>query len=336
MITKSNFKSGDKHHKLTLTGKSYFDNGKLYVECICECGTILFKHFGKLKSGHSKLCGNSKCRISENIDEGQTYGLLTLTGNCERIGNNTLVEVICKCGTKTMKRINRLKDGSTKSCGSSSCRERLFDGIYMGYKGEVYFSFTLTGGSKIEKGIRKAETKCICGRIKYVDLCDLKKGEIKSCGCKKIEYLKEASKTHGFSDHPIYHSYCRMISRCFEVKDERFKDYGFRGIKVCDEWKNDFLSFYNWAINAGWGKGLEIDRINNDGNYEPLNCRWATSAVQNRNKRNNRNISAFGETKCITDWAKDDRCRVSKKTLLKRIRKGVLSEVALTINNYRK
>lgn len=94
-----------------------------------------------------------------------------------------------------------------------------------------------------------------------------------------------------------------MKTRCYNEKCKSFKDYGLRGIIVCDEWLNDTLAFYNWAINNGYKKGLQIDRIDNDGNYEPTNCRWVTKKEQARNRRTNRWLEYNGERMLISDWA---------------------------------
>lgn len=76
-----------------------------------------------------------------------------------------------------------------------------------------------------------------------------------------------------------------MKTRCYNPKHESYKNYGGRGITVCEEWRKDFTAFYLWAIEHGYDKSLSIDRINNDGNYEPNNCRWATTKEQAKNKR---------------------------------------------------
>lgn len=90
--------------------------------------------------------------------------------------------------------------------------------------------------------------------------------------------------------------------RCYNKNSKRYKDYGGRGVAVCDKWKNDFMNFYDWAINNGYSDNLTIDRINNEGNYEPNNCRWVTIKQQSRNRRSNRNITINGETHCLSEW----------------------------------
>lgn len=93
-----------------------------------------------------------------------------------------------------------------------------------------------------------------------------------------------------------------MKNRCYYNKYPRYGDYGGRGIKVCDEWRDDFMNFYNWSMNNNYNDNLTIDRIDVDGDYEPLNCRWVTSKENGRNKRNNKNYTINGETHCLSEW----------------------------------
>ena len=109
--------------------------------------------------------------------------------------------------------------------------------------------------------------------------------------------------THGLSKTNLYSRWIDMKKRCYYINDKRHKNYGGRGIILCDEWKYNFLSFYKWAINNGFKKELSIDRINNDGNYEPSNCRWVTMKIQQRNTSRNHVLTAFGKTKTIAEWA---------------------------------
>jgi len=98
-----------------------------------------------------------------------------------------------------------------------------------------------------------------------------------SCGCVKIK--------HGQTDSKLYGVWEEIIQRTTNIKNKSYTNYGERGIIICEEWKYDFISFYNWAILNGYKEGLSIDRINNDGNYEPSNCRWTNYFVQSANTR---------------------------------------------------
>jgi len=120
-----------------------------------------------------------------------------------------------------------------------------------------------------------------------------------------------------------------MRERCSNPKNISYKNYGAKGVTVCDEWQ-DFATFREWAESHGYAPRLTIERHNGKGNYEPGNCSWETFAVQRRNVSNNINITAFGETKCVTDWAADPRCSIKKGALAMRIRKGWDAERAIT------
>ena len=126
-----------------------------------------------------------------------------------------------------------------------------------------------------------------------------------------------------------YISWSNMKSRCNNKKSLDYKYYGGKGILVCKEW-NKFSTFYKWSINNGWLEGLTIDRLNNNLGYFPDNCKWSSRSDQVRNTSNNVNITAFNETMCAVDWAKDFRCPISVKTLYKRISRGWNAEKAIT------
>lgn len=145
--------------------------------------------------------------------------------------------------------------------------------------------------------------KCDCGTEKVVRGTHLKNGKILSCGCLQKERTSKAHIKHNLSDSRIYKIYKGIIKRCYKSNDPAYKNYGGRGIKVCDEWLKDFMSFYNWAINNGYKEDLTIDRIDVDGNYEPSNCRWVNKKIQSRNTRRNHYITYNGETHCISEWA---------------------------------
>lgn len=145
--------------------------------------------------------------------------------------------------------------------------------------------------------------KCDCGNY-----CKKSSGAFKniskiaSCGCMK------GKKPHNVyvdleNYKPIHECYTNMKTRCYNPNYELYSRYGGRGIKVCDEWKNNFKEFYNWAIN-GWKKELTLDRINNDDDYKPDNCRWVDRVEQANNRHTNYLIKYKGEIKTMAQWSK--------------------------------
>lgn len=140
--------------------------------------------------------------------------------------------------------------------------------------------------------------KCDCGNNIEVRYDCLMNDNTKSCGC----YNKDRITKHGKYGTKLYKAWRGMKDRCYNIHDNHYKDWGKRGIKVCNEWIDDFQAFYKWAVDNGYRSDLTIDRINVNRNYEPDNCRWVDMKTQNRNKRNTKYITYKGETKSLAEW----------------------------------
>lgn len=144
--------------------------------------------------------------------------------------------------------------------------------------------------------------RCDCGNYSVVPSGSFKNGNSKSCGCGQREAAKMTMKKHGLHQTRVYSIWCGIKGRCYNQNCKSYMHYGGRGIKMCDEWRDDFQSFYDWAMANGYEERLEIDRIDNNGNYEPSNCRWATRKEQVNNTRRNAKLEYCGETHNITEW----------------------------------
>ena len=146
--------------------------------------------------------------------------------------------------------------------------------------------------------------KCDCGNEKSVFGIDLTQGKTASCGCIRKEMVIQKNTKHGYAHTRLHNEWTGIKQRCFNVKNQAYKNYGGRGITMCDEWKDNFFVFYEWAMNNGYQDDLTIDRIDNNGNYEPSNCRWTDRITQANNTRVNRRIEYKGETRTLKEWAR--------------------------------
>ena len=165
--------------------------------------------------------------------------------------------------------------------------------------------------------ISECENRTLQGKVQFNCLCEcgniiktvgskLKSGHTKSCSClqkEKVKMNKELNKTHGLSKTVMYYTYMTMISRCYNVKNKAYKNYGQRGIKVCDRWLNSF-EFFLEDMGEKPTKQHSIDRINVNGDYEPCNCKWSTRIEQENNKRTNVYINYKGKNYTIAELSR--------------------------------
>jgi len=175
--------------------------------------------------------------------------------------------------------------------------------------------------SKSGKPTTRWLCRCECGNIKIVRADCLGRGT-NSCGCLKKETDKIKHTNDPVRGKRLYKIWCCMKSRCYNKNLKAYKDYGGRGIQVCNDWINNYRKFESWSLKNGYDDTLTIDRINNNGNYEPSNCRWVTREIQNKNKRNNVYVTYKGNKILLKDYAKKNnlnyKCLHSKYLRYKR------------------
>ena len=160
--------------------------------------------------------------------------------------------------------------------------------------------------------------KCECGNEVFV--CRQELRDKKSCGCLKIDVLRERSTKHGEcigKQSRLYKVYQNMLRRCSDPNSTEYQNYGGRGISVCDEWANNPESFFEWSKSNGYNETLTLDRIDVDKNYSPNNCRFVTMKVQANNTTRNHRITYNGETLTMSEWA--DKTGIPYSTLRSRI-----------------
>lgn len=180
-------------------------------------------------------------------------------------------------------------------------------------------SLTVIEDAGLKNRTRMLMAVCDCGNVGTYNIYDIYHNRTTSCGCFRRNMVSEKNLVHGLSKTPLYRVWNGMVDRCYNENHIGFKNYGGRGIKLCDEWRSDFSSFYNWAIQNGYNKGLQIDRINNDLGYSPTNCRFITQLENSNNRRITKFLTFNGQTRCVSQWSeitgispKKIRCRIGR------------------------
>lgn len=236
------------------------------------------------------------------FDPALKYGMLQPIRRVGKSGHSALWECVCDCGKTAIVRGDAMASGNTRSCG---CAKTMFNA------NQKHGRLTVIQKSE-GRGPSKWMCRCDCGNIVIVRQGDLVTGKTKSCGCLRAEKSSAIGKDtikaaiqaaaiihtkHGGKKDRLYGIWRDMITRCNNVNCKAYKNYGGRGISVCNEWLNDYAAFREWAYSAGYDKTAPrgictIDRIDVNGNYEPDNCRWVDMKVQANNKRKSRSPSA--------------------------------------------
>lgn len=276
-------------------------HNQVQYKCLCDCGRECVVIGMNIKNNKAQSCG---CRTfhKTNLQDitGQKFGSLTVLGRADNQGTRTMWNVRCDCGNELVVLGANLKRGNTTSCG---CKKE------PNLTGKVFGRLTVL--ERVENRIAKSGKtdrqflcRCQCGKEIIVPAFRLLNGSTRSCGCLAAEQSVIRNTTHGESDSRLYHIWTGMKQRCHNPKSPSYKNYGARGIIVCDEWFDDFQAFYDWAMSNGYDNTLSIDRINSNDIYKPSNCRWATMEVQQNNKRNNHLLTYNGETLTVNQMAR--------------------------------
>jgi hypothetical protein len=172
---------------------------------------------------------------------------------------------------------------------------------------------------------RRYICECDCGRVTVAHMMSLRGGSTRSCGCLRVSTPRTHGHKSGVWQSPVHRVWSGMLRRCRCVTDDAYQNYGGRGIRVCERW----LKFENFFADMGYPPtGRSLERIDNDGNYEPSNCRWATRTEQARNTRRNRFITFEGQTKTLAEWS--ELTNLSGEVIAHRLKIGWGVERALT------
>lgn len=294
---------------------------------------------------------------NQSIKMGTVFGHLTVDGPVFHMTNAIAPGrftkrayyclCLCKCGQYVVRRASHLLTGTTTHCGCLASlnnklaqdqawesrpqeQTRVLASNTRAKKGDVFGKLTLIGQPFYVRYMKNQSRnqrdtmgvfQCRCGNLVIANLEYVTLQQTKSCGCHRLQLLRNGRRwTHRKSNTHLHHTWHMMKSRCMDPNQPSYPNYGGRGITVSEEWQHDFMSFYNWAMSSGYSPELHIDRINNDGNYEPGNCRFVTCLENQRNRRDTVQVTAWGETKPLAAWAEDQRCKVTYQQLWGRLR----------------
>lgn len=241
------------------------------------------------------------------IEIGTRIGKLTILENLGQIKSEKdkhfYYKTKCDCGNERIVMATLLRKNKIISCQKCSIKENSKKrSIEIGAKyGDITIIENL-GKIKNNDEHDYYKIKCKCDTEQVIRDTLIKTGK-KTC-CYNCAKKLHSSYKHGKTNTRLFNIWQSMKERCNLKTCHAYKDYGGRGIKICDDWENNFINFYNWAMSNGYNDKLTIDRIDVNGNYEPNNCRWANKIVQANNCRSNRLLTLNGETYTMAEWGR--------------------------------
>lgn len=325
--------TGQRFGRLLVKALAYKKGGQSFWDCDCDCGKGHIVGRSALISGATQSCGCLQREITREraMDlTGQQFGRLSVVYHAFSIlkGGEKYYLCKCECGNEKFIAGSSLRAGRTLSCGCYN--KEILRSKFKDITGERFGRLVVLGRNFIDgKWVGKWNCNCDCGNACVVEGELLRNGTTKSCGC----YLKDRSllPLSPYSDSEAYKKtkniYHGMKRRCLSKNSAVYKHYGGRGIKVCDRWLESFENFYEDMGDCPSHKH-QLDRINNEGNYESGNCRWATATENMGHTRGSNMITYNGKTQCTTAWARE--YNISVSALRYRLAKGIGIEEALS------
>jgi len=255
---------------------------------------------------------------------GRKFNLLTVIDAVSERNSVGRVMWLCKCdcGEECVREGVKLRNGTSKSCGC-------LNHVVVDILGKRFGKLVVMALNPLRNKHGGAMWDCICdcGKNKTYSYQLLKNGKAVSCGCKSKEWQRifgEQASVHGLCKHPLYKQFHGIIDRCYNPHTPNYPMYGGKGVSVCDEWRNDFKTFYDWALANGWERGMHIDKDHKAITagvkpmlYSPEWCSVMTHFENSQRKRNSILIEYSGETHNLTEWA--NKLGIKKHTLLFRI-----------------
>lgn len=259
---------------------------------------------------------------------GQRFGRLVVEKLSDKKGATRAMywDCLCDCGGTKTARGTSLRAGKVNSCGCL-LQDRYKNGVTkIDIVGKRFGRLVVAEetSERTSNGAVKYLCRCDCGNTKVVTGTSLRYGKTKSCGCLAAESTSERARTHGLSKTRLYKIWAGMRDRCYNPSRREYKGYGDRGITVCDDWNEDYMTFHDWSMANGYSDTLTLDRIDNDGPYSPDNCKWTTRKAQSDNTRLTVHITVDGVTKNIGDWAAT--VGVARSTISRHVKAGDAEE----------